>query len=161
MKSKLHFLKKYNPAVQKNWLQFLAGLLWLSVGLMLDSIAASRWLKVEKTPSRILLILAGLALATGIYTFGFSKLALKNIRRIAAYANEKVCLFAFQSWASYPMVGFMMALGIYLRSYSTIPKPLLAITYVGIGSALFASSLHYFVHIFRAMRPATIKAQNT
>jgi hypothetical protein len=127
--------------------------MWLGVGVMLDSIAATRWLKVETKPVMLLVLLTGLTLSAGIYLFGFSKLALKNIRRIGAYANEKVCLFAFQSWTSYPLVGFMVGLGIYLRLYSPFPKPLLAITYVGIGSALFASSLHYFVHIFRALRP--------
>ncbi|NOH04578.1 MAG: hypothetical protein HND47_22730 [Chloroflexi bacterium] len=149
MKPVLHFLVKYKPAVRKVWLQLLAGLVWLGVGVMLNGFA-SRWLKVEGMPTRILLILAGLSLAMGIYAFGFSRLASKNIRRIAALAGEKVCLFAFQAWTSYPLVAFMILLGVYLRVYSPFPKPMLAVLYIGIGSALFAASLHYFIHVMRA-----------
>ena len=99
-----------------------------------------------KTPARWLL-LAGL-----IYFFGFSKLAVKNIRRIGLYAREKVCLFAFQEWKSYPLVAFMVALGIYLRVYSPIPKPALAVLYFGLGGGLFFSSLHYFVHVLSLVK---------
>lgn len=151
MKSKLRFFSQYKPAVRKVWLQLSAGLVWCGVGVMLNNFAA-RWLKLENTPTRFLLVMAGLALAAGIYAFGFSKLALKNIRRICALADEKVCLFAFQSWTSYPLVAFMILMGIYLRVYSPFPKPLLAVLYVGIGSALFAASLHYFTYVFRTWR---------
>ena len=99
-------------------------------------------------------ILAGLTLAAGIYTVGFSRLAKKNIRRICDLPGRKVCLFAFQAWTSYPLVAFMIGLGIYLRRYSSFPKPMLAILYLGIGSALFASSLHYFAHIASSRRLA-------
>ena len=46
----------------------------------------------------------------------------------------------------------MMTLGIYLRTYSPIPKPLLAILYLGIGGGLLTSSLHYFANIVRIHR---------
>ncbi|HBX68509.1 MAG TPA: hypothetical protein DEH25_03755 [Chloroflexi bacterium] len=152
MKTKQNLLNKFNPCVPIIWLYISAGLVWLGVGVMLDAFA-SRWLQLAGFPSELLLLVAGLALATAIYLFGFSKLARKNIRRIGEYATEKVCLFAFQSWTSYPLVAFMMGLGIYLRHYSTFPKPLLAILYLGIGSALFAAGLLYFVHIVQARRP--------
>ena len=99
----------------------------------------------------ILLVLAGLLLATGIYFLGFSKLARKNINRIRGLKGEKVCLFAFQGWTSYPLVAFMISVGIYLRAYSTFPKSMLAILYLGIGGGLFSASLHYFAHIAHAL----------
>lgn len=153
MKKLLPFLHKLRPAVRKNWLQLLAGLVWLGVGVMLDEFAA-RWLEPIALPRMLLLILAGLALAAGIYSFGFSRLAKKNIRRICDLPGRKVCLFAFQAWTSYPLVAFMMGLGIYLRRYSSFPKPILAILYLGIGSALFAASLHYFAHLADELRLA-------
>ena len=118
---------------------------------MLDGFA-SRWLKLVDFNFMLWLLLTGLILAAGIYFFGFSKLARKNIQRISELGGEKVCLFAFQNWASYPLVAFMISLGIYLRIYSPFPKPLLAILYLGIGSALFMASLHYFVYILRTLR---------
>jgi hypothetical protein len=142
---------KLYPAVKKIWLQLLAGVMWSGVGIMLISLAA-RWLGLVALYQTILLILAGMALAVGIYYFGFSKFALKNVRRIEAYPNERVCLFAFQKWTSYPLVIFMISLGIYLRVYSPIPKPTLAILYIGIGGSLFLASLHYYARVI-ASRP--------
>ncbi len=117
---------------------------------------ASRWLGQVEASQTILLILAGLVLAAAIYFFGFSKMALKNVRRIEAYAQERVCLFAFQKWSSYPLVLFMVSLGIYLRVYSPIPKPLLSILYIGIGGSLFVSSIHYYSRVSRLL-PGTAK----
>jgi hypothetical protein len=137
---------KLNPAVEKRWLQLAAGLMWSGVGIMLVAFA-SRWLKLEAWTSLILILIAGLLLGTAIYVFGFSKLARKNIRRIDAIEKAKVCIFAFQEWKTYPLVLFMIGLGIYLRVYSPFPKPLLAIMYLGLGFSLFASSIQYYQRI--------------
>ncbi len=88
------------PAVRKIWLHLLAGVMWVGVGIMLVSLAA-RWLGLVLFTQEILLILAGL----------------------------------------------ILALGIYLRLFSPIPKPYLAILYIGIGGGLFLSSLHYFTRV--------------
>lgn len=152
------FLSKFKPAVRKIWLQLSAGLVWLGVGVMLIGFA-SRWLKPIVFLTMLLLIAAGLLLATGIYFFGFSKLAKKNIKRINGLKGEKVCLFAFQGWTSYPLVLFMIFLGIYLRTYSPFPKSLLAILYLGIGGSLLSASLHYFANIVEALRTKTTEAK--
>lgn len=146
MKFGFHFIQDYRPAAHKIWLYGLAGTVWLGVGIMLV-VFSSRWLKPIALAPMLGLILAGIALASPIYFFGFSKLAQKNIRRIGAYAKERVCLFAFQEWKSYPLVAFMVSLGVYLRSYSALPKPILAVLYLGIGGGIFSASLHYFAHI--------------
>jgi hypothetical protein len=137
------YLSKLYPATTKKWLQLAAGLMWSGVGIMLIAFA-SRWLKLVDWMTMLLLIFAGAVLGAAIYLFGFSKLARKNIRRINAYARERICLFAFQEWKTYPLVAFMVFLGIYLRIYSPVPKPVLAIAYLGLGFSLFASSLLYY-----------------
>jgi len=139
---------KLYPAVDKIWLHLFAGVMWSGVGILLVSLAA-RWLGLVLFPQEVLLILAGLVLAMGIYFFGFSKFALKNVLRIGAYPNERVCLFAFQKWTSYLLVLVMISLGIYLRVVSPIPKPYLATLYIGIGGGLFLASLHYYTQVFR------------
>jgi len=146
------FLRKLNPSVRKTWLQLAAGLMWSGVGVMLVAFA-SRWLKLVDLLTLALLVLGGAALGAAIYWFGFSKLARKNIRRIDAYAQERVCLFAFQEWKTYPLVAVMISMGIYLRVYSPFPKPLLAIAYLGLGFSLFASSLLYYRRV--GMREAS------
>lgn len=143
----MNSIYKYKPGARKFWLQLLAGLMWSGVGLMLFSISW-RWLVEVDLSMEVALIFTGLLLAGIIYLWGFSKLASKNIHRIDAIPNQKPCLFAFQAWTSYPLVAVMIAMGIYLRVYSSFPHPLLAITYIGIGGGLFGSSIHYYTHIF-------------
>jgi hypothetical protein len=137
---------KFYPAVNKIWLHLLAGVMWSGVGIMLVGFA-SRWFTKVPAFQEIQIILTGMALAAAIYFFGFSKMAVKNINRISDYRQEHVCLFAFQRWTSYPLVLFMVSLGIYLRRYSPVPKPYLAVIYIGIGGGLFLSSLHYFARV--------------
>ena len=142
----MNFLYKLKPAAKKFWLQLLAGLMWSGVGVMLIRFAW-RWLVEVELSIEVLLLIAGLALAAAIYFWGFSKLAGKNIRRIEALPNQKPCLFAFQAWTSYPLVAVMIAMGIYLRVYSSFPHQLLAIAYLGLGGGLFGSSMHYYAHL--------------
>jgi len=125
--------------------------MWSGVGIMLFAFAAN-WLGAVRSWTVSLLILTGLLLAAGIYFFGFSKLASSNIQRILNIPKERVCLFAFQKWTSYPLVLVMIAMGIYLRIYSPIPKPYLAILYIGLGASLFMSSFQYFHQVFRTAR---------
>jgi hypothetical protein len=139
-------LKKLKPAVAKVWLYGTAGLMWSGVGVFLNSLAYD-WLEPLKWVYILLLALAGASLAFTIYYFGFSNFADKNIRRIHAIKNNKVCFFAFQQWHSYPLVAFMISLGIFLRVYSPIPKPYLAVMYIGIGGSLFLASFHYYKQI--------------
>ena len=150
------FLNRFNPAVGKIWLQLAAGLMWSGVGGMLIAFA-SRWLNLVDRLTLLLLILGGLLLGAAIYLFGFSKLARKNIRRIDSLSKPRNCIFAFQEWKTYPLVGFMIALGIYLRVYSPIPKPLLAILYLGLGFSLFASSFHYYQRVGSMRRPVAVE----
>jgi uncharacterized membrane protein len=111
---------------------------------------AAHWLGFVHSWTVLLLIMAGLLLAAGIYFFGFSKLASRNVQRIVDIPKERVCLFAFQKWTSYPLVLVMIAMGIYLRLYSPIPKPYLAILYIGLGASLFVSSLQYFSQVLHS-----------
>ncbi len=145
------FLKKWKPAVSKGWLYGAAGLMWSAVGIFLNSLAYG-WLEPLKWTRSLPLVLVGVALAYSIYYFGFSNLADKNIQRIQVIRSEKVCFFAFQQWHSYPLVAFMVSLGIFLRVYSPIPKPYLALMYIGIGGGLFLASFHYYGHLTRGYR---------
>jgi hypothetical protein len=92
---------------------------------------------------------AGLAAAAVISRWGFSRLARKNILRITAINSASPCFFAFQEWQSYLIIVFMMGLGITLRKFTPIPKPLLGILYTGIGGGLFGASITYYYHIVR------------
>ncbi len=140
---------KWTPAVKKIWLHLIAGMMWSGVGMMLMVFAVT-WLEDIHSLVILLLVFAGLLLAAGIYFFGFSKLASRNIQRIIAIPRERACLFAFQKWSSYPLVLVMVAMGIYLRHYSSFPKPTLSILYIGLGASLFTSSFQYYSQVIRS-----------
>lgn len=139
----MNALDPYKPAAGKFWLFISAAMVWSGVGFYLD-ILAFHWLREINLCIAILYFCGGLILAAAIYAAMFKRFADQNIARIKEIYGERVCIFAFQRWASYPLVVIMMSMGIYLRIYSPIPKPLLAILYIGIGSSLFFASLRYF-----------------
>jgi hypothetical protein len=139
------FWQKWNPAVPKSWLYGTAGLMWSGVGFFLNKLAYG-WLDAQKWQRAWPFAAVGLALAGAVYYFGFAHLANKNIRRILIINKRTICLFAFQRWQSYFLIVFMIALGIFLR-HSPLPKPYLAIVYIGIGGALFLASFHYYKQI--------------
>ena len=107
------------------------------------------WLLPVGFPQVLWMTLVGVLLALAIFHFGFSKLAKKNIQRITAMAGDKICIFAFQEWTSYPLIVVMIGLGLSLRNLLPIPKPYLAILYIGIGGGLFLSSLYYYKPLLR------------
>ncbi len=136
-------MEKFKPGAPKNWLYITAGLMWSAVGIWLCWLAYG-WLKLETQTTSLGMLAAGLILALTIYAFGFSALANRNIQRIENMPHDSPCIFAFQSWTSYPLVAVMILMGIFLRRSSLIPWPYLAAIYTGIGGALFLASFHYY-----------------
>jgi len=105
------------------------------------------WLVPLGIPGALPYALAGFVLALVFYFISFSKLACRNVGRIENIQGKKSCIFAFQAWKSYPLILFMIALGVTLRHFSPVPKPILAIVYAGVGGALFLSSLRYYGYL--------------
>jgi len=138
--------EKLVPAVSKRWLYFLAGVIWSGVGILLTSLAYG-WLLPVETWVAWLIALTGVLMAGAIYRFLFTWFADRNIKRINNLSKDKICIFAFQQWTSYPLVVFMVTLGIFLRKYSPVPKPFLAVMYIGIGGGLLLASFRYYAHL--------------
>jgi hypothetical protein len=139
-------ISKFKPAVKRKCLILISGIMWSSVGILLNWIA-SKWLLEFKQWQIAFTYLVGISAGIIIAKFGFGKLAQKNNNRIMNYP-EKVCVFAFQRWQMYFLIAFMMSLGIFMRTSSLIPKYLLAPMYVGIGTALFLGSFVYYKTLF-------------
>ena len=131
---------RLKPAVSRRTLLLLAGLIWFGVGTMLLSFAAG-WLRDGRSAHVLLLVVSGVIAALLIHHFGFLRVVDKNLGRILPMEGKR-CVFSFMSWKSYLVVALMMAMGIGLR-HSSIPKPYLAVLYIGIGLALVLSSIRY------------------
>lgn len=137
-------MTKINPAISKNWLLILAGLMWTGVGIML-CIYAIKWLTFKPSFINLFMGLLGIGISIAANRFEFSKLAIKNIERILRLP-DKVSFFAFQSVKGYLIIGVMITGGILLR-HSAFPKPYLAVVYAAIGGALFLASFQYYVRL--------------
>jgi hypothetical protein len=136
-------IQKITPAVKKTWLYLLSGISWSAIGLYLISMTPD-WLSLVSITGSIWRAALGALLAFAIFKFGFTRFAQSNITRIRDKDQEKMCVFGFQKWTSYPLVVVMISLGIFLRKFSPAPKPMLAILYIGIGGGLFLSSYWYY-----------------
>jgi uncharacterized membrane protein len=141
--------EKYKPAVTTKVLLLIAGLVWMGTGIMLISIAIV-WLSKAISINIYVYAGTGVILAMLIHHFGFLKIVDKNIERILEM-KDKRCLFSFVPWKSYLIIIVMIAMGITLR-HSAIPKEYLSIIYIGIGLALFLSSVRYLRIYYREMR---------
>jgi hypothetical protein len=133
-------IAEWKPAVARDWLLLGAGLMWCGVGLMLMR-WTWLWSSTEGWRTSMPFLMIGFLMGIGTRYF-FRKMALRNMHRIRSLP-KKACIFAFQSWASYPLVIFMMALGIGLKS-SSLPRTWLAGLYLAIGAGLFMAGLAYF-----------------
>ena len=138
--SKSKAIERYKPGVSKNILLFVAGMLWVMVGIMLNSMAYT-WLRTERLSHALLAAAVGFAGSLFIHRFGFSRIVNRNLDRILPMEGKR-CIFSFMPWKSYVMVAVMITMGVLLR-HSPIPKLYLAVMYIGIGTALILSSIRY------------------
>lgn len=132
--------EKFKPAVPKKLLLVIAGIMWCCVGIML-TLMAVQWLRLNEG-NKWLFAIPGIAAALIIHHFGFLKIVDKNLGRISDLPGNP-CIFSFISWKSYLIIIIMITMGITLR-HSAIPKEYLSVIYLGIGLALFLSSIRYF-----------------
>lgn len=153
MKHAVRNMEKYKPAVTKVVLLFLAGGVWICVGVMLVSLAVS-WLLATADGNGYVFAGSGVALALVVHHFGFLRIVDKNLKRILP-ADKKRCIFSFMPWKSYLIIPVMITMGIILR-HSPVPKEYLAILYLGIGLALILSSVRYVRVFLREIREHTL-----
>jgi sulfite exporter TauE/SafE len=135
--------------VDRRWLFFIAGVIWMGVGVLLLTYAVT-WLAPVSVPLDIELGVAGLAVAAVFVLFVFRGIVNKNIERIEG-GPERASAFSFQGWKSYVITVFMIVLGIVLKR-SPIPKPDLAVMYLGVGLALMLTSGLYHRHLWTRHR---------
>jgi len=141
-------LATFKPGVPRSLLVALAGFMWSGVGVMLCRLAYL-WLTAVRWGTALACGGVGIAVALTAYRFSFSKIAQKNVSRLCRL-SDKACIFAFQAWRGYLIIGVMIIFGVVLRRLP-LPKPYLAIVYLAIGGALLLSSLHYYSCLWKML----------
>ena len=122
---------------------FLAGTMWLIVGIVLY-IRALGWLFSHNYGVLVIVFCLSGATLLGLLkgNMALDKVAEKATSRIRQRGDD-ACLFGFFSLKSWFLIGFMIAMGKLLRMSST-PVYIVSILYMAIGIALTFSSRIFF-----------------
>jgi hypothetical protein len=147
-------IEKWKPGVPKSALLFMAGIVWILVGIMLNGLAYS-WLRTARRGDALLILIIGFVCSLAIHHFGFLRIVDRNLDRILPMEGRR-CIFSFMPWKSYILIIIMIVIGLLLR-HSPIPKLYLAVLYTGIGTALILSSIRYLRYLILTLKGKQIK----
>ena len=132
---------------QKN-LILITAILWMGVSFMLTKKAIG-WIELFNDKLLIILILVSIAVSLLKFFLIFKRVTKKNIKRIMNLQGEKVFILAFHSWKTYILILIMIGGGVTLRHLEFVPKSALFPIYIGVGVAMFISSLMYYHFFFK------------
>ncbi len=121
----------------------MAGVIWLSMGLALVTVALY-WYR--NSPDALLLgAVIGLIFGPMLNRVTVSRMAAVNVERIRRLhpGNARLPLIEVQSRRTYLIIVFMIIMGAVLRR-SPIPREYLAPGYLVMGIALILASREYF-----------------
>jgi hypothetical protein len=150
-------IEKWKPGVPKSALLLIAGVMWIAVGIMLNSLAYS-WLRTERGDYALIASVIGFVCSLFIHHFGFLRVVDRNLDRILPMEGRR-CIFSFMPWKSYVLIIIMIVIGFALR-HSPIPKLYLAVLYTGIGTALILSSVRYLRYLILTLKGKSIRQTN-
>ncbi|MEI6596170.1 MAG: hypothetical protein WCO28_11455 [Bacteroidota bacterium] len=143
-------LNNLKPSVPKQYLLFVAAVVWTFAGGML----LFRGFSVLKFNSRGILLEEAISIVFGVifYIFMFSRISLKHITRIQNNPIERPCIFSFFNWRSYFLMSVMISFGVFLRISGLIPIVYLSVFYIAMGTPLFLSSVRFYAHAVKNLK---------
>ncbi len=143
-------LNNLKPSVPKQYLLFVAALVWTFAGGML----LFRGFSVLKFNSKGILLEEGISIVFGVifYIFMFSRISLKHIIRIQNNPIERPCIFSFFNWRSYFLMSVMISVGVFVRISGLIPIGYLSVFYIVMGTPLFLSSLRFYAYGIKKLK---------
>lgn len=129
--------------VTKKTLLLIAGLVWSFAGFRVFTIGLEDIINYRG--NKFISILVGSVVFYIFFKFIFLKMYKKHFIRITTSGLDKQYFFQFFDLKSYFIMGFMITLGILVRS-SRIFNPVgVANFYIGLGFALFLSGVLFFI----------------
>jgi hypothetical protein len=130
-------LERHKPAAAARTHLLLAALLWTAVGAVLLGVGAY-WASGAPIPYRPLLL--GLAVGIGLLKahFVLSRTARRGVGRIRSRGDGR-CIGGFLSLPTWAFVAVMMLAG-YLLRHGLLPRGIVGVVYVAIGTALLVAA---------------------
>ncbi|NCC10660.1 MAG: hypothetical protein EOM31_09195 [Bacteroidia bacterium] len=125
--------------VKKEGLLLIAGIVWLTAGVNILRIGILTWISSAQYP------LFKLCEATLVFLFFFififKRLYDKHTKRIDEKEEGNHCPFAFFDLKSWLVMGFMISLGISVRTFHLLPDTIISFFYTGLSMALMLTGL--------------------
>lgn len=134
--------------VRKDWLLFIAGLVWLIAGFNILYIG----LQAAHGVWHFISLAAAVVVFCLFFFLIFGRLVGKHTNRILGYHDEKVWVFKFFDVKSYAIMVVMMTLGITIRKFHLMPDAYIAMFYAGLGAALLAAGAAFIYQFIKANR---------
>ncbi|EDT75903.1 hypothetical protein [Clostridium butyricum] len=135
----MYNLKQYIPRVQKRSLLLIAGFIWGFAGFRVLTLGLG---DVESNKGNLIFSLIFSSIVFYIFLkFVFNKIIKKHTKRIIKNTLEKQCVFSFFDFKSYCIMGFMIFLGITVRSAKIFNPVYVGTFYIGLGLALFVAGI--------------------
>ncbi|MDU6040218.1 MAG: hypothetical protein E6Y83_17940 [Clostridium butyricum] len=135
----MYNLKQYIPRVQKRSLLLIAGFIWGFSGFRVLTLGLG---DVESNKGNLIFSLIFSSIVFYIFLkFVFNKIIKKHTKRIIKNTLEKQCVFSFFDFKSYCIMGFMIFLGITVRSAKIFNPVYVGTFYIGLGLALFVAGI--------------------
>ncbi|MDF2567177.1 MAG: hypothetical protein K0R90_633 [Oscillospiraceae bacterium] len=132
-------LIKFIPKVSKDFLLFLASVVWGFAGYKILGIGIPSMINNWSIP--IVNILISVIIFGLFFKFVFFKMFKKHKNRIMRYQQDRVQMFAFFDLRGYIIMAFMITLGITIRNLNFINPLYLGTFYCGLGSALLGAGI--------------------
>jgi hypothetical protein len=138
----MNWIKKLTPRLPKQYLMFMAAVVWTFAGGML---LFRGWRMFIFTTDHLLLpLLIGVTGGFIVYLLLFSRISKKHVTRIRNLPIEKPCMFSFFNFRSYLLMALMITAGITLRKSGIVDPHYLSVFYVTMGIPLFISSFRFY-----------------
>ncbi len=127
------------PIIKKRCLIVAAGCMWIIAGVNVFRIGFEVWQTSETVPW---LHFAGVIITFLFFSFIFKRAYTKNVIRISTMENTRnpLSFFDVKGWL---IIAFMITLGVTVRHFGLLPKPVIAAFYQGLGSSLAVFGIRF------------------
>ncbi|MGM9684359.1 MAG: hypothetical protein ACI3XQ_12250 [Eubacteriales bacterium] len=131
--------------VKKRTLLAVAGSVWLIAGFNVARLGIISYLKLSRVSFVHILLSVAVFSAFGAMFF---RMSMKHTKRIKGYKEELRPVWHFFDLKAYIIMAFMMGGGIWLRSSGLVPDVFIAVFYTGLGAALAAAGVLFWIIFF-------------
>lgn len=132
--------------INKRYLLFIAGILWMFSGIMIMKNGINEFSNVDNI---FLYALLSFGVFFLFYWFIFKNIVNKNNVRIKAMLENKQYFWKCFDFKQYCIIIFMSFFGVVLRKYELVPKTFIAFFYTGLGFALFSCGTRFIARFLK------------